>query len=284
MLGYATQQGLIPLSPEAIETAIGLNGVAVSMNRNAFRWGRCAANDLQTVTRIATPPQAITLHRVQAEDLDSVIADRTERLRQWQGERVVRRYLALVETVRSAEAQATGQTRVTIAVARSYAKLLAVKDEYEVARLHASPDFRAWLDARFEPGYRLRFHLAPPLINRPDPVSGIARKSSFGQWLMIGFKWLAMLRGVRGTWFDPFGHTAERRMERELAHDYAALVSGVLPHLARDTATQIAQIAAVPESIRGYGHVKQHSVQAARARWHTLLEALESTNKVEEPA
>ncbi len=276
MLGYATQKGLIPLSSEAIEAAIGLNGVAITMNQAAFRWGRCAAHDLQAVTRIAITPQAITLHRARTEDLDSVIAARTDHLRQWQGARVVQRYLALVDTVRRAEAGATGETRVTIAVARNYAKLLAVKDEYEVARLHASPDFRAWLDERFEPGYRLRFHLAPPIFNRPDPVSGIARKSSFGQWLMTGFKVLAALRGVRGTWFDLFGHTAERRMERQLANDYEALILGVLPHLSPAASAQIAQIAAVPESIRGYGHVKARSIEAARVRWHDLLERLEA--------
>jgi indolepyruvate ferredoxin oxidoreductase len=276
MLGYALQQGLVPLSPGAIEGAIRLNGVAISMNLDAFRWGRCAAHDPEAVNRIATPTQAIKVHLPKPDDLDAMIADRVARLAQGQGSRVVQRYLGLVETVRSAEARATGGTRITTAVARNFARLLATKDEYEVARLHASPEFRAWIDERFEPGYRLHFHLAPPLLNRPDPVSGIPKKSRFGPWMMAAFRILAAMRPLRGTWFDPFGHTAERRMELALAVDYESIIKGVLPHLNETTARQIADVATVPESIRGYGHVKARSVEAARVRWHGLLERIDA--------
>jgi indolepyruvate ferredoxin oxidoreductase len=282
MLGYALQQGILPLGAEAIEAAISLNGVSVPMNLAAFRWGRCAAHDPASVERAATPARPISLHRPAsrqpsrspADELDEVLTQSCNRLVKWQGRTAAARYQALVEATRQAEAGVGGDGTLALTVARQYARLLAFKDEYEVARLHADPAFRARLDAEFEPGYRMHFHLAPPLLARIDPGSGRPRKMRLGPWMMPVFGLLARLRALRGTWFDPFGHTTERRMERALARDYEQMIRQLLGRLDAGNLGRVVEVAAVAERIRGFGPVKQRSVEAAQAQWKTLLQTL----------
>jgi len=282
MLGFAYQLGLIPLSAEALVRAIELNGVSVEANRRAFTWGRYAAHDPSATERFAASDDtaAVAADRKLSHSLDEAIARRVDYLTKYQDERYAARYRGLVERVRDAECARPGAgTRLTDAVARAYFKLLAVKDEYEVARLHTDGEFRRQIDAAFEGDYRLRFHFAPPLWARPDPVTGEPRKRAYGQWVLPLLRVLARLKGLRGTVFDPFGHTVERRLERQLAIDYERTVDALLSEL-RDAEPDQSRldlavaIASVPLEIRGYGHVKRRSIDVARDREAELMARL----------
>jgi indolepyruvate ferredoxin oxidoreductase len=274
LVGFAWQHGLIPISRAAIERAIELNGVSVEQNLKAFCWGRHAAHDPAGVERLATPAAVIPFAAQVARTLDEIVAKRVAELTDYQDASYAARYRGLVDRVRDVEARRVpGSSALSEAVARCYYKLLAIKDEYEVARLYARPAFRQRLEATFEGDYRLKFHLAPPLIARPDPVTGIARKREYGPWMMSAFAWLAKFKGLRGTMLDVFGHTAERRMERQLVVDYERLVDELLAKLDRGNHATAVAIASIPEEIRGYGHVKHRHVEAARARQAELLAA-----------
>ncbi len=230
MLGYAYQLGGLPLSAESIERAIALNGQAVAMNVDAFRWGRRAAHDPEHV-RSMMDAQRKPAARL-AQSLDEIVEARAEFLTAYQNAAYAERYRARVAQVRAAEDKAApGSTVVSEAVARNLFKLMAVKDEYEVARLYTDGSFRRQLAAQFSDWERLEFHLAPPVLGRKD-AEGRARKSSFGPWMMTGFRVLAAFKGLRGTAFDPFGRTAERRMERRLLADYEADLDRIVAALA----------------------------------------------------
>jgi indolepyruvate ferredoxin oxidoreductase len=284
MLGFAFQRGLVPLSSEAINKAIELNGAAVKMNQAAFLWGRRAAVDPAAVERLITP-RAGSAPAKPAQTLDEIIARRVEFLTGYQDAAYAGRYRELVERVRQAEAaQVRGSGALAEAVARYYFKLLAYKDEYEVARLYADPAFMEKVRAQFDGDYKLHFHLAPPLLARRDPVTGELRKSEYGGWVFTAFKLLARLKGLRGTPFDIFGRTAERRMERQLIADYEAAVGEILARLSAQNHGLAVQIASIPEDIRGYGHVKEANVKKAKAREAELLAALRSPEKVRSAA
>src|SRR4029450_10921640 len=255
--------------------AIELNGVAVQANRAAFEWGRCAAHDLEAVRRIAFPDsnKVIELKRI-ASTLDDIVARRAEFLTGYQNAAYARRYTDLVERVRRVESDRLQSTKLTEAVARYYFKVLAYKDEYEVARLHADPAFRERIASQCEGDYRLSFHLAPPLLARPDPNTGRIRKMQFGPWMMSVFKVLARLKFLRGTALDVFGHTAERRAERALIGEYEALVDEVLARLTSENRDVAIQLASLPEEIRGYGHIRERSLSTVRPKWESLLARL----------
>jgi len=267
MLGYAYQKGLVPVSAEALERAIELNNVAVEANKLAFLWGRRAAHDFSSVeaaVRRAAPEPAS--HDI-ARDLDDIVARRSDYLTAYQDAAYAGRYRTMIGRVRHAEAErAKGRTGLAEAVARSYFKLLAYKDEYEVARLYTDGEFRRRLEEQFEGDYRIEFNLAPPLLAERDPATGHLRKRSFGPWMMGAFRLLARLKGLRGTAFDPFGRTAERRAERRLIGEYEAVVDELIAGLDGDRHALAVEIAAIPLSIRGFGHVKEASIAAAKAR------------------
>ncbi|TSD89173.1 indolepyruvate ferredoxin oxidoreductase family protein [Mycobacterium sp. KBS0706] len=271
MLGYAWQKGLVPVSHEALEKAIELNGTAVAMNKAAFLWGRRAAHDLAAVERLATPPQEEG-HRL-SRTLDEVIARRVEQLTAYQDAAYAVRFSALVGKVRAAEAK-LGREELTEAVARNYYKLLAYKDEYEVARLYTDGSFLKQIEAQFEGGYTLQFHLAPPSFSEKDPETGHLKKRSFGPWMLRAFGLLARMKRLRGTALDPFGRTAERKGERQLIADYEAVVEELLARLGPDTHAICVAIARVPEQIRGYGHIKDENRDKAKAREAALLATL----------
>ncbi|MGK9168798.1 indolepyruvate ferredoxin oxidoreductase family protein [Inquilinus limosus] len=271
MLGYAWQKGLVPVSHEALERAIDLNGTAVAMNKAAFLWGRRAAYDLARVERLAAPPQEQG-HRL-SRTLDEVIARRVEQLTAYQDAAYAARYKALVDRVRVAEAR-LGREELTEAVARNYHKLLAYKDEYEVARLYTDGGFLKQLEAQFEGDYKLEFHLAPPSFAEKDPDTGHLKKRAFGPWVLKTFKLLARMKRLRGTALDPFGRTAERKAERQLIADYEAVVEELLARLGPDTHAVCVAIARVPEQIRGYGHIKEENREKAKAREAELLASL----------
>jgi indolepyruvate ferredoxin oxidoreductase len=271
MLGYAYQKGWVPLSVQAIERSIDLNGVAVEFNRKSFVWGRRAATDLERVRRIAMPAEVIPIEQHFSRNLDELMARRAEFLTGYQDAAYAARYRSLVEKVRKVENEKAGSTKLAEAVARYYAKLLAYKDEYEVARLYTDGAFRKKIEGMFEGDYKVVYHLAPPLLAKPDARTGEPAKMRFGPWMLGAFNVLAKLKGLRGTWLDIFGRTEERRMERALITEYEQTVETLLAGLKRDNHALAVEIASLPETIRGYGHIKAASVVAARGKRDELL-------------
>ena len=264
------QKGLVPVSSQAILRAIELNGAAIEMNKAAFLWGRRAAHDLKAVEALARPASARAPQRTLAKTLDEIVARRVEHLTAYQDAAYADRYRRLVERVRSVESP-YGQTALTEAVARSYHKLLAIKDEYEVARLYTQTDFLKQVEETFDGDYKLVFHLAPPLLAKPDPVTGQPKKRAYGPWMLKAMKTLAGLKGLRGGMFDVFGKTAERRMERQLIADYEALVDELVAGLTAANHAVAVELARLPEAIRGFGPVKERSVEKTKARQAELL-------------
>ena len=271
MLGYSWQKGWIPLERASLERAVELNGVAVEFNLKSFLWGRRAAVDLERVRRIASPAEVIPIGQHLSRNLDEMVERREKLLTEYQDAAYAARYRALVDRVRKIEHDRLGSSQLTEAVARYYAKLLAYKDEYEVARLHADPKFLEALQGQFEGGYRLVFHLAPPILARTNPATGEPRKMQFGPWMLSAMRLLAKLKGLRGTAFDPFGRTDERRTERALITEYEQAVEKLLGGLTRDNVALAIEIASLPETIRGYGHVKVKSIADARKKRDELF-------------
>jgi len=279
MLGYALQQGYLPIGLPAIEQAIRLNGVAVEQNLHALNWGRLAAADPKRFAELlgqagggdagAEPPPSQTL--------EQLIDTRVRHLTAYQNAAYAKDYADFVERVRQAEnTRVPGSTSITRAVALSLSKLMSYKDEYEVARLYSNGDFLRRLRREFDGNYKLRFHLSPPILNPRDRVTGQPRKVSFGGWMLPLFGLLARLKGLRGTALDPFGYTAERRTERRLVGEYRQTIEGVLPVLNRENAELITRIAALPDMIRGYGHVKDDNLKKYATKLAKLLASFDS--------
>jgi indolepyruvate ferredoxin oxidoreductase len=278
-LGFAYQKGLIPLQAASIEQAIRLNGQAVKMNLDAFLWGRRAAHDLAAVERIVEPKKPATAD----ETLDDMVARRSAFLANYQNEEYAKAYGDFVAKVRGRESEVTPKSEaLSRAVARYLFKLMAYKDEYEVARLYTDGTFAKELGKRFKGG-KLTFHLAPPVLAKPDPVTGVPRKMTFGPWMMPAFRLLAAAKFLRGTTFDPFGRSHERRTERALIGDYRAMLDELLKTLTADNAALATEIASIPEQIRGYGHVKERHLKLAKARESEMLSAFRS-GKAKMPA
>jgi indolepyruvate ferredoxin oxidoreductase len=280
MLGYAYQKGTIPVSADSILQAIELNGVAVPMNQQAFNWGRRAAHDIAAVRRIAFPEtKAGTFDKSPDDLLRKTIQIRVDYLAQYQSARYAARYTALVDKVRTVQATRTPhETGLTEAVARYYFKLMAYKDEYEVARLHSDPAFHQKLAETFEGDYTLKFHLAPPLLAKRDPVTGELRKREYGGWLLPVFRQLAKFKVLRGTPLDPFGYTKERKAERAWITHYSEMIEGLLDTLSPENHGLAVEIACLPEHIRGFGHVKQRSIATVSEREARLLDAYHNPN------
>jgi indolepyruvate ferredoxin oxidoreductase len=271
MVGYAYQRGLLPVGEAAILRAVELNGAAVESNKQSFYWGRLAAVEPERVAEAAIPAVKPDSQRL-SQSLDEIIERRRAFLTDYQNAAYAKRYTDLVDRVRNVEAtKQPGTTDLTEAVARYYFKLLAIKDEYEVARLYAETDFVDRVKAQFEGDYKLNFHLAPPTLNKPDEQTGQAKKSTYGPWMLPAFRVLAKLRGVRGTALDVFGKTDERKRERALIGEYEQLVDELLASLSpRNYETAVA-LASIPEYIRGYGHVKERHLADAKKREAELL-------------
>jgi len=268
MLGYAWQKGWLPLHAESLVRAMELNGVAVEANKAAFLWGRRAAHDIEAVHRVAFAPEVVELKRL-SSNLDETIARRVEFLVGYQNQAYAQRYRDFVEGVRRVE-QKLGSSRLTEAVARYYFKLLAYKDEYEVARLYCAPAFMDRVRAQFEGDFKLKFYLAPPLLSRRD-THGHLVKRQFGTWTMSAFRLLAKCKGVRGTFWDVFGHTAERKSERALIRGYEDTIRRMLAKLDAGNLSAAVVVASIPEDIRGYGHIKEASIARATVKQRELL-------------
>jgi indolepyruvate ferredoxin oxidoreductase len=284
MLGYAWQKGLVPISAEAIDRAIELNGAAVAANRAAFLWGRRAAHDLAAVMALAEPKGALPEHQRLSRSLDEVVARRAAHLTAYQDADYARRYTDLVERARAAEARAApGSSALREAVARGWHKLLAYKDEYEVARLYTETGFLKRLDAMFEGDWKLRFHLAPPLLAPPDPATGEPKKRAYGPWMLHAMRRLAGWRRWRNTFLDPFRYTEDRRVELQMVADYARLMGEVLEKVDAATHATAVELATLPLQVRGFGPVKLRHLAHARRREQELLQAFRGRRAPEPP-
>ncbi|MBT3703772.1 MAG: indolepyruvate ferredoxin oxidoreductase family protein [Alphaproteobacteria bacterium] len=280
MAGFAFQQGLLPISAQAINKAIELNGVRIEFNQRAFALGRWAAADQNAVEKLAFPEAPIQLKTEEKTDLEALIKDRVERLTNWQNVAWANSYQTFVADVAKAEAALPGSVgSLSEAVARNLFKLMAYKDEYEVARLYTAPEFKEKLKAQFEDGYSLRFHLAPPLIAKKDPNSGEARKSEYGAWVMSLFGILSKLKGLRGTALDIFGYSEERKSERALIVEYQSTLKDLASRMTGDTLELAIEVANLPEQIQGFGHVKERNLKSVTERRKSLLDAFNSGNK-----
>jgi indolepyruvate ferredoxin oxidoreductase len=278
MLGYAYQLGALPVSAEAIERAIALNGEAVDMNIAAFNWGRRAAADPGAIEALTTPaPAAADDARRLSLSFDEMVARRVDELTAYQDAAYAARYRDWVEKAKAIEAaKAPGKCGLDEAVARNLFKLMAYKDEYEVARLYTDGAFLRQVAAEFDGDLRFDFHLAPPLLARRDPNTGVPRKITFGPWMLRVFRSLARMKRLRGSVFDPFGYSAERRMERKLIADYEVTLTELFDKLTPANHHLAVGIAAIPEKIRGFGHVKRRNFEVAKADEATLLDQFRS--------
>jgi indolepyruvate ferredoxin oxidoreductase len=279
MVGYAYQLGALPLSAESIEKAIELNGEAVPMNLSAFQFGRRAAFDAASVESLVKPaPGAASDARRLSQSFDETVARRVEFLTAYQNADYAARYKKLVDKIQAAEAEKVpGKTGLADAVARYLFKLMAYKDEYEVARLYAEPSFLAQVKNEVAgDNLTLKFHLAPPLFARKDKVTGLPKKMTLGSWMLPAFRVLAKFKFLRGTAFDIFGYAQERRTERKLVADYEALLGEIIDRLAPENHHLVVGLAAIPEKIRGFGHVKARHLVAAKADEAALLDQFRS--------
>ncbi|MGB6104512.1 MAG: indolepyruvate ferredoxin oxidoreductase family protein [Pusillimonas sp.] len=276
LLGYAWQKGWIPLARESLTRAIELNGVMVDKNVAAFEWGRTAAHRGSRAIMpeaASAPAQIVSL----PDSLNNIIERNTQWLTDYQNASYAGRYREAVNRIRGIEAAlpASNGLRLTHAVARNLARLMAYKDEYEVARLYVDPAFTDKLRAQFEgePGkdYQLRFHLAPPLLARKN-AKGELIKKTYGPWIMPAFKILARMKGLRGTALDIFGKTQERRQERKLVDEYFDLIHEFAHGLTDQNLAVAIELANLPGDIRGFGHVKERNLRSAKARQAQLLE------------
>ena len=276
MLGYAYQKGWLPVGEAALMQAIELNGTAVEFNRNAFVWGRRAVVDLVRVQQKLESGKVQSRDRQLSQTLDETIERRSSYLTDYQNAALAKRYLDRVEQFSTKETALVGQPgALTAAVAHYYFKVLAIKDEYEVARLFTNGDFLKKIEATFEGDYSLRFHLAPPVLNKAEPGAEPTKKS-FGPWMLKGFKLLAKLKFMRNTWLDPFGYTQERKVERHWLQSYEELLDELLTAVTADNLGLAVKLAELPDAVRGYGPVKERYLSHAESKKAQLLEQLRS--------
>jgi indolepyruvate ferredoxin oxidoreductase len=280
MLGYAWQKGWVPLQKTSLMRAIELNAVAVDNNKTAFEWGcRAAHNWAEVEQLLKLNPSTVSVIDFKKRDaLEDIISKRVEFLTAYQNAAYASKYIYFIEKIRDKEASLKGDSLVkalplTEAVARNLFKLMAYKDEYEVARLHSDGTFEKKINAMFEGDFKLNYHLAPPLLAKKNG-KGELQKQQFGPWMLTSFRLLAKLKGLRGTAFDVFGRTVERQMERALIADYTRSMEQVLQRLTADNMSVALEIARIPDGIKGFGHVKDKNIAAARVRWGGLMNQL----------
>ena len=281
VVGYAYQKGLLPVSEEAIAKAIELNGVAIDFNKMAFLWGRRAAHDIAAVEKIL----GRDVEAPKAFELNGFIERRITDLTAYQNASYAKKYSDWIEKVRTAEtATQPGSTSLTEAVARSLFKLMAYKDEYEIARLNTDGKFERAIRETFADGVKIKFQLAPPLIAERDPTSGHLKKKAYGAWMLSAFRVMAGLKGLRGTVFDPFGYTGERKMERQLITDYEAQLLEISSSLNVTNHAVAVQLAKLPMQMRGFGHVKEANIKTAKASEADLVAVFRDPTKAPQAA
>jgi indolepyruvate ferredoxin oxidoreductase len=274
MMGYAYQKGLLPVSAEAIEQAIEVNGVSIKMNKEAFRLGRLAVvNPTRLAEMMEGKELPLSLPKaLEAMSLDEIITHRSAHLTAYQSRRLAKRYRKLVDRVREAATERGYGDALARAVAINYARLLSYKDEYEVARLFSDGHFERELREHFEGVFKISFNLAPPILGGAKDTLGRPKKRAFGAWMLPVFRILAGMRFLRGTPLDIFGYSAERRLERNLITGYEKDVATVLSLLSPVTIETAIELLSLPDRIRGYGPVKEKAVADSKAR-HAELAA-----------
>ena len=292
MVGVAFQAGTIPLQAESIEDAIRQSGVAVDMSLAAFRWGRMAVVDRAfveaEVARQKTGGQVVVLNKAPqlspaaraivdsigaSGEVKRLVEIRVPELIAFQDEAYAKRYAEVIKRVVAGEQKAVSSSALAEAAARYLYKLMAYKDEFEVARLHTDPAFLAELDAQFPHGYSVKYNLAPPLLSKTDPVTGHPQKKQYGEWTFKAFKRLSGLKRFRGSALDVFGKTEERQTERKLIEEYVQLLDQILARLNPVNHAAAVALASVPDEIRGFGHVKEKNLAAARELQAARLKA-----------
>ena len=273
ILGYAWQKGWVPLSLEALQRAIELNEVAVANNLAAFEWGRHAAQHLNAVEALLTPSQVIQFKK--RDRLEDLIAQRYDFLTAYQNTAYAKRYESFVNTVRQKE-QAFGKTLLTESVAKNLFKLMAYKDEYEVARLHTDKQFLERVKTQFEGDFKVHYHLAPPLLAKRNEKGHLIKQKMSPSMLLV-FKALSRFKFLRGTALDIFGKTEERQTERALIQEYMDSVTEVLASLNIENHSIAVQLANVPDQIKGFGHVKERNLTAAMVQWQNSMDAFRKT-------
>ncbi len=269
LLGYACQKGFLPVSYSAMNDAIELNAVAIDFNRDAFLWGRRAAVNIEKVIELANVKNDFKA----LDSLEEIVSDRFKRLVDYQNVNYAERYRSLVEKIRDKEDSDGSENNHALSktVAKFYYKLLAYKDEYEVARLYSNGDFKAKIEAMFEGDFQLEFHMAPPLLSKKDRNTGLPIKRKLPHSMLFLFGLLARLKVIRGSFLDPFSYLKERREELQLISDYETSVEEIIQKLTPENYDVAVELAGIPEKIRGYGHVKEKSVEAMTARKNQLL-------------
>ncbi len=281
LLGFAFQRGLLPLEGSSIEQAIEINGLSVDNNKLAFLWGRRTAHDEKSVRALIGPIVEGFLFHDSSEGLDELIQSRADSLNAYQNKIYAKRYLQLVERVRTIETERfPGNLALTEAVARYYFKLMAYKDEYEVARLYTNGDFMKKIRSRFEGNFKLKLHFSPPLFSRRDFHTGEPIKSPFGSWIFPAMKILTRFKFLRGSLFDPFSKTKERKMERQLILEYEQTMNEILRGLTKKNHNLALEIAKIPEKIRGFDLVKQRHCEAAKFLEQKLLTQFRDSVKI----
>jgi indolepyruvate ferredoxin oxidoreductase len=272
LLGFASQKGLLPVSPAAIERAVEINGVSIPFNKAAFSLGRLIAVAPEKIETLVADNRPEPEFRP-LTGLAEIVAHRRSLLTDYQDAGYADRYRRLVDEVAASENRVVpGSTELSVMVARNFAKLMAYKDEYEVARLHSDPAFEAQLRATFEDGAKIRYNLAPPLFSKRDPETGHLKKREFGPWVGGAFRVLARMKGLRGTPLDIFGYTAERQMERALIDEYEVRMRAVADSLTAANHAIAIELASLPAQIRGYGHVKEANVEKVRVLEQQIMQ------------
>jgi indolepyruvate ferredoxin oxidoreductase len=268
ILGYAWQKGWVPLSLEALQRAIELNEVAVANNLAAFEWGRHAAHQMSALEALTSPSQVIEFKK--RTSIDDLIAHRIAFLTDYQNKEYAKTYEDFVLTVKAKESL-LGQTTLTETVAKQLFKLMAYKDEYEVARLHTDKQFLERVKTQFEGDFKVFYHLAPPLLAKRNE-KGQLIKQKMSPYMLLAFKALSKLKFLRGTSLDLFGRTEERQTERALIQEYKDTVQELLVSLNAQNHSMAVNVAKVPEQIKGFGHVKERHIEAAMIQWQNNLD------------
>ncbi len=298
MVGVAYQAGTLPLKAESIEQAIRNSGVGVEQSLAAFRWGRMVVVDrafveaeiarqkgaavvtLQQAPQLGAAARAIVEAVGAQGEVRRLLEVRVPDLIDYQDEAYAKRYAEVIKRVVAAEQKVLPGSQLSEAAARYLYKLMAYKDEFEVARLHTDPAFLAQLDAQFKNGYTVKYNLAPPLLAERDPQTGHLQKKEFGPWMFKAFKFLAGFKKYRGSALDVFGKTEERHQERQAIEDYIRTLDEIIAKLSTANHAAAVALASVPDEIRGYGHVKEKNVAAARALHETRLHAFRNPQAV----
>jgi indolepyruvate ferredoxin oxidoreductase len=271
MMGYAWQKGLLPLGEDSLMHAIELNGVSIDDNKEAFMYGRLAAHDHVKMEQIIAANKGPDLNGPISVTLEEVISKRIETLKKYQNKAYAMRYKAMVERFRD-------YPNLQDAVARNYFKLMAYKDEYEVARLYTNGDFIKTVRAQFDGDYKLKFNLAPPIFETEDPATGRPKKRVFGPWMMPALSILKHFKFLRGSAFDPFGRLKDRVEERALIREYEDLMDDALTYYSAENAALCEELLRTPDEMRGYGPVKAGNIGKARQKQRRLLDQI-SSNK-----